>query len=104
MKSVLFFLFVLISCYSFAQHKNTEKLIVTYDPSFWKRELRLDNFQYRRMCEINLEFYQRLITAYRSLKDDRKAFHSAFAECWINRNTQLLQTMNARQRKKWSRM
>jgi len=87
-----------------AQSIANEKQMVTYDPSFWKKELRLDNFQYRRMCEINFEFYNNLIVAFRSMKDDRVAFRSVFSQYWANRNTQLIQTMNERQRKKWKRI
>lgn len=104
MKSFIVHALLLISFISYGQDHDTQKQIGTYDPSFWKKELKLDKFQYRRMCEINREFYDQLIDAFKTMKNDRKAFRSAFAQCWINRNTQLLQTMSERQQKKWSRI
>ncbi len=72
MKYLLISILLLTGAASFAQSKDNEAQIGTYDPSFWKKELHLDNFQYRRMCEINREFYDRLISAFRSMKDDHK--------------------------------
>jgi hypothetical protein len=100
---ILCFLFLCASFFSFGQNSSAKDLTI-YDPSFWKKELKLDHFQYRRMCEINHEFYERLIAAFRTMKNDRGAFRLAFAQCWINRNTQLLETMNGRQRKKWKKI
>jgi|SRR6478736_2704868 hypothetical protein len=104
MKNVIVCLILLSSSFLQAQHITDKEQVFTYDPSFWKKELRLDNFQYRRMCEINFEFYNNLIVAFRSMKDDRVAFRSVFSQYWTNRNTQLIQTMNERQRKKWKRI
>lgn len=103
MKHVIVCALLLITFLSNGQIKE-QKEIGTYDPSFWKKELRLNKFQYNRMCEINHEFYDKLVIAFRSLKNDRQAFRLAFAECWTNRNTQLLQTMNEHQQKKWNRI
>jgi hypothetical protein len=104
MKNVIVCLILMTSSFLQAQNLTEEKQAVTYDPSFWKKELRLDNFQYRRMCEINFEFYNNLIAAFHSMKNDRVAFRSVFSQYWIDRNTQLIQTMNDRQRKKWKRI
>lgn len=104
MKIVLMCLILMTSSLLRAQQVASEEQVVTYDPSFWKKELRLDNLQYRRMCEINFEFYNNLIVAFRSMKDDRVAFRSVFSQYWSTRNTQLIQTMNERQRKKWKRI
>src|SRR6478735_3661037 len=104
MKNVIVCLILLCSSFLQAQHVTDKEQAFTYDPSFWKKELRLDNFQYRRMCEINFEFYNNLIVAFRSMKDDRVAFRSVFSQYWASRNTQLIQTMNERQRKKWKRI
>ena len=104
MKNVIVCLILVTSSFLQAQDTTNKEQAVTYDPSFWKKELRLDNFQYRRMCEINFEFYNNLIVAFRSMKDDRVAFRSVFSQYWANRNTQLIQTMNERQRKKWRRI
>lgn len=104
MKSVIVCLILMASSFLRAQSVTNEKEVVTYDPTFWKKELRLDNSQYRRMCEINFEFYNNLIVAFRSMRDDRIAFRSVFSQYWDNRNAQLIETMNERQRKKWKRI
>jgi hypothetical protein len=104
MKNVIVCLILMTSSFLQAQHISNQEQAVTYDPSFWKKELRLDNSQYRRMCEINFEFYNNLIVAFRSMKDDRVAFRSVFAQYWGNRNAQLIQTMNERQRRKWRKI
>jgi inner membrane protein involved in colicin E2 resistance len=104
MKRTILYFLLLSSVFCYGQAETTQKQIGIYDPSFWKKELKLDRFQYVRMCEINREFYDRLIEAFHILKNDRRAFRNAFAQCWVNRNSQLLQTMNARQQKKWNKI
>lgn len=95
-------LFVLtVGASSYAQQQPVPSATILFDPSFWKDELRLNGHQYLRMQEINKEFYDRLVIAFREMSDDRKAFRSAFAQCWVIRNTQLWETMNVRQKKKW---
>lgn len=102
---VVVLLFVLtIGVSGYAQQQPALSATILFDPSFWKEELRLNGHQYLRMQEINKEFYDRLVVAFKEMSDDRKAFRSAFAQCWMNRNTQLWETMNARQKKKWKKI
>src|SRR4051812_1611109 len=96
--------FVLMSAVVFGQQQHAMKESIRFDPSFWKEALRLNSNQYKRMQDINQEFYDQLVSAFKEMKDDRKAFRSVFTQCWVHRNTQLWATMNARQQKKWKRI
>lgn len=98
------FMFLLISVSAFAQASMSDKKSIVYDPSFWRDELHLNNAQYRRMQEIAKEFYERLVGAFNTMKDDRKAFLQVFEQCCITRSTLLWETMNARQQKKWKKI
>ena len=77
---------------------------ILFDPSFWRDELRLNGSQCLRMQEINKEFYDHLLMAFREKSDDKNALRSAFEQCWFDRNRQLWETMSARQQKKWKKI
>ena len=103
MKKVIGFLFLVVSHFSYAQ-KNEGIASISYDPSFWKEELHLNNFQYRRIHEINHEFYERLFSAYKEMHLNQPSFHEIFEQCLVSRNIQIWDAMNMRQRKKWKKM
>jgi len=104
MKAILLLIVLLTGPVVFAQQKSDGKATILYDPSFWRYELRLNGDQYKRMQDINKEFYERLVSAFKEMRNDRKAFRSVYEQCWMNRNTQLWQTMNSRQKKKWKKI
>lgn len=83
--------------------KESEKLI-QYDPLFWKDQLKLDNEQCIKIREINGEYYKSLFSAYRQEKDDRKALRKLADKSLMQRNQEIWDTFDSRQRKRWKRI
>ena len=83
--------------------KESEKLI-QYDPLFWKDQLKLDNEQCIKIREINGEYCKSLFVAYRQEKDDRKALRKLADKSLMQRNQEIWDTFDSRQRKRWKRI
>jgi len=90
---------VLISFAAQAQtNQNESRDVVMYDPLFWKDELSLRNNQYRRIEEINVEFYQSL----RAIKDEtsRETKSNRLEQGLQERSQKIFQTLMPKQRRK----
>jgi hypothetical protein len=78
--------------------RNDSRDVVMYDPLFWKGELSLRNNQYRRIEEINVEFYQNL----RAIKDQpsRESKSTRLEQGLQERSQKIFQTLMPKQRRK----
>lgn len=81
----------------------SEKLI-QYDPLFWKDQLKLDNDQCLKIREINGEYYKNLFIAYEEEKNDRKALRRLADKSLMQRNQEIWDTFDSKQRKRWKRI
>ncbi|MBN8578796.1 MAG: hypothetical protein J0L66_17790 [Cytophagales bacterium] len=77
----------------FAQEAETES--VTYDPTFWAQELRLDNQQLHKIEAINAEFYQ--------LLKERPTL-TQLHDYLQTRQELILETFHNRQKRKWEKI
>jgi hypothetical protein len=83
--------------------RESEKLI-QYDPLFWKDQLKLDNDQCQKIRAINGEYYESLFTAYREEKNDRDALRQMADKSLMQRNQEIWDTFDSKQRKRWKRI
>lgn len=98
MKHLLIFM-ILVSFAAEAQNNpNDSRDVVMYDPLFWKSELSLRDNQYRKIEEINVEFYQNL----RSMKDEisRETKSNRLEQGLQERSQKIFQTLMPKQRRK----
>jgi hypothetical protein len=87
-----------------AQKINESEQLIQYDPLFWKDQLKLDNDQCIKIREINGEYYKSLFIAYKEEKDDRKALRKLADKSLMQRNQEIWDTFDSRQRKRWKRI
>ncbi|HEX8059485.1 MAG TPA: hypothetical protein VF473_01055 [Cyclobacteriaceae bacterium] len=90
---------VLISFAAEAQtDRNESRDVVMYDPLFWRDELALRSNQYRKIEEINTEFYQNL----RSIKNEtsRETKNNRLEQGLQERSQKIFQTLMPKQRRK----
>lgn len=90
---------ILVSFAAEAQNNpNDSRDVVMYDPLFWKSELSLRDNQYRKIEEINVEFYQNL----RSMKDEtsRETKSNRLEQGLQERSQKIFQTLMPKQRRK----
>jgi len=86
-----------------AQSVDEGKVIIKYDPLFWKEQLRLSPAQYAKIKQINYDYYQRLLTAYSS-KASSGAMHVKVEEYLELRSAQIWDTFQPRQKRKWLKL
>ena len=87
-----------------AQDANGTENLVQYDPLFWKDKLKLKPEQCQKIKEINSEYYESLFTAYREEKGDRNALKKLANKSLEQRNLEIWETFQPKQRKRWKRM
>lgn len=101
----LFVVGVVFSGVAFAQEQpEAKKNVITYDPVFWREELRLDAIQYNKIQEINNDFYKQLKEVSVKGSDSRQAVQAKLTESLQQRSQQIWQTLYPRQRKKLERI
>lgn len=101
----LFVVGVVFSEATFAQEQpEAKKEVITYDPVFWREELRLDAIQYNKIQEINSDFYKQLKEVSAERSDSRQAVQAKLTESLQQRSQQIWQTLYPRQRKKLERI
>ena len=84
---------------------NDEKIIIKYDPLFWKDRLKLSYDQYVKIREINYEYYQKLMdVAHDKATSNHTALKSKADAFLEERSNQIWNTFHSRQRKKWMKM
>ncbi len=87
-----------------AQDGNQSSDLIQYDPLFWKDQLKLDQDQCLKIREINGEYYESLFTAYQEEKNDRDALRQLANKSLAQRNQEIWETFDSRQRKRWKRI
>lgn len=87
-----------------AQDVTEPEKLIQYDPLFWKDQLKLDTDQCIKIREINGEYYKSLFIAYQTEKDDRKALRKLADKSLIQRNQEIWDTFDSKQRKRWKRI
>lgn len=87
-----------------AQDLKASERLIQYDPLFWKDQLKLDNDQCLKIREINGEYYKNLFIAYKEEKNDRKALRQLADKSLMQRNQEIWDTFDSKQRKRWKRI
>ena len=95
---------LLLSTASFAQEIDQPENLINYDPLFWKDKLKLDDEQCQKIREINGEYYQNLNIAYQKEKDNRAVLRKLADESLIQRNQEIWEIFQPRQKKRWKKM
>lgn len=106
-KSILYFVVALSFCMtgfaSYGQNSGEQqKGIITYDPLFWKDQLKLKESQCRSIRSINYEYYE-------SLKDvmsnnqsvDVTTARRVLAQSLMKRSQKIWEVFDTTQRRKW---
>ncbi|RAW00938.1 hypothetical protein DQQ10_11910 [Pseudochryseolinea flava] len=94
----------MVSLSGYAQ-LNDEKIIIKYDPLFWKDQLKLSDDQYVKIREINYAYYQKLMdVAQQKATANHTAMKLKVDEFLEERSNQIWNTFHSRQRKKWMKM
>jgi hypothetical protein len=86
------------------QQETPMRTLVLYDPLFWSHELRLNNHQYKKIREINHEYYERLIEAVEEEPGNRGAFRLTVAKCLLHRSQSIWETFSTKQKRKWIKL
>ena len=96
------FVFV-VSLSANAQDTETEKVMIKYDPLFWKDQLRLTPSQSIKIKEINIEYYEKLKMVY-SNQENQQVMREKVD--WFNeqRSDRIWSTFHTRQKRKWAKL
>ncbi|MBX2916147.1 MAG: hypothetical protein KF856_12825 [Cyclobacteriaceae bacterium] len=85
---------ILLASYCFGQEAELKEN-VSYDPSFWAQELRLDTEQRNKIEAINAEFYEHL----------KSRPSTAQLQSYLHERQELiLGTFHNRQKRKWEKI
>jgi hypothetical protein len=98
-------IFTLVTTFSFGQSSNDHKDLIIYDPLFWRDQLKLSNSQSKKIREINIEYYEGLITSYNSKKGRSNSSMKNEMEFQLEkRSERIWNTFDSRQRRRWERL
>jgi hypothetical protein len=81
-----------------------EKVIIKYDPLFWKDQLKLSPDQYVKIREINYEYYQKLMNVAQQKVASNNSLRVKADEFLEERSSQIWNTFHSRQKRKWMKM
>jgi trehalose/maltose hydrolase-like predicted phosphorylase len=82
---------------------HSSETIVVFDPLFWKDQLKLDEFQCRKIKEINTTFYQQLSVVSHNETNRNDARRKA-EQSLMQRSEEIWETFHPKQRKRWKKM
>ena|SRR6187402_2254062 len=97
-------LICLASAASYAQTNEEGKVIIKYDPLFWKDQLKLSPSQSNKIKEINIEYYEKIKVVSSNqgqAHHDSRTWMEQFLE---QRSNQIWNTFHTRQKRKWVKM
>jgi hypothetical protein len=97
-------LFVVAGYSSFGQATAAVNTVVLYDPLFWNSELKFDQRQYRKIQEINRQFYEELMAAAHEKANNRFALQLTASQCLKQRSELIWETFYPKQKRKWKKM
>jgi hypothetical protein len=80
------------------------KVVIKYDPLFWKDQLKLTSDQYSKIKRINHEYYQKLLTAANSSKSSNGTMHVKVEEYLEQRSAEIWSTFRTKQKRKWMKL
>ncbi len=94
--------FLLSAAIAYGQVSQSGESIVVFDPLFWKDKLRLDDFQCKKIKNINIEYYERLYAI--GAEPNRQTVQAEAAQSLLQRSEEIWETFYPKQRKRWKRM
>ena len=94
---------ILVSVAAHGQSAEDGKVVIKYDPLFWKDQLRLTDAQFIKIKHINQEYYEKLLTAYNS-KSANGTMHVKVEEYLEERSAQIWETFHTKQKRKWMKL
>lgn len=100
------FLFIgclIITAHATAQKKENQKVSVTFDPLFWRSDLKLSKKQYAAIKEINDEFYTSLVKATGHLTSPGQS-QLISSELIRQRSAMIWNVFSFRQKLKWGKI
>ena len=92
-----------LSVSSYAQGAD-ERVIIKYDPLFWKDQLKLTADQYYKIKEINYEYYQKLMDVVKQKTTGHITMKVKAEEFLEERSNLIWNTFHTRQKRKWIKM
>jgi hypothetical protein len=105
MKSLIVFVLLSTSiCWNVnGQEKSQQRDIVMYDPLFWKEKLSLKTSQYRKIQEINREFYDEL-RRFRQMPVSKTEMKNQLNVELQERSSKIWATLDNKQKRKLERI
>ncbi len=97
-------IFHLTSMSTFAQSSFVDNNLVIYDPLFWRDQLKLSDSQSKKIREINVEYYEGLITFYKKQGKDAASMKAEIAKQLTKRSERIWNTFEPRQRRRWEKL
>lgn len=91
------------SASAFAQSNDEGKVIVKYDPLFWKEQLKLTPSQSSKIKDINVAYYEKIKVASATQLSTSNARHKV-EEYLEQRSNEIWNTFHTRQKRKWMKM
>jgi len=101
---VLLGLGLLKSFESQGQSIKSTKNLVTFDPLFWKDELRLNPNQYMTIQNINKDFYEAIYRLVNENEGNVGVMQSATSELLQHRSVKIWNTFHPKQKRKWKKL
>jgi trehalose/maltose hydrolase-like predicted phosphorylase len=97
-------LLVFVSSISaYAQSNDEGKVIIKYDPLFWKDQLKLSASQSSKIKDINVAYYEKLKIVSTSQLTTGNA-RNKVEEFLEERSNEIWNTFHSRQKRKWMKM
>lgn len=95
---------VFFSFYGSAQALKTAGAMVTFDPLFWKDNLKLTDDQYKAIQRINSTYYESIYRLIDEHPGEIAYLQHATAKLLQDRSERIWNTFRARQKKKWDKL
>jgi hypothetical protein len=97
--TIIFLLAVMARGHS--QSLSSNRFKITYDPTLWRKELKLNREQCERISSINASFYQAVLIAG---KERNSMAKYELEQLMTRRSEELWNLFSARQRRKWQKL
>ena len=102
---IAIFILLFASTTSFGQSSQDghENLII-FDPLFWKDQLKLSASQSKKIKEINVAYYEELLTFYKQRNASDKSMRDEIEFQLHKRSEKIWSTFDHKQRRRWERL
>ena len=101
---LVFCISMLMAHAGLGQTTRLDKQLIVYDPIFWKNDLKLSTFQCRKIQNIDIEYYEHLIAAFRSGDANQSQLQLKVVECLTDRSNRIWETFKPKQKRKWKKI